>query len=211
MIINIVKVSYLRSMKREITTTAGTLVRRLAYARCNVFLIGNPGHIIMIDTGMAPDRMYIKRTISRSGLNPEAVILTHTHFDHASNAAWIKREFNSKVIVHEAEAGHLSNGDTPIPAGTLAFTRGLVSIGRRLPSWFEYEKCHPDQTFTDRLSLDGFGFSCDLMHTPGHCPGEIAIVIDNEIVIAGDSLMGVFPGKIFPVFADDESELINSW
>ena len=37
------------------------------------------------------------------------------------------------------------------------------------------------------------------------------MVIDDEIAIAGDSIIGTTPGKPFPPFADDVEILFSSW
>ncbi len=198
-------------MLKVLKTKRGTEILKLTPARCNIFFVRGNGHIIMVDTGMPSDRLLISRTIKKRNLIPEAVILTHTHFDHAANAAWMKREYGAKVLVHSAEAASLSQGNTPIPAGAFPLTKGLVSIGRKLPSLFTFEPCSPDIVINEKFDLSYFGLEGYIMHVPGHCQGEIAIVIENEIVFAGDDLMGVIPGKIFPAFADNINDLINSW
>ncbi|MCI0523244.1 MAG: hypothetical protein L0Y37_06275, partial [Bacteroidales bacterium] len=50
-----------------------------------------------------------------------------------------------------------------------------------------------------------------VMHTPGHCAGESAVIIDGEVAIVGDSLINIPTVKIFPPFADDVKELLRSW
>ena len=37
------------------------------------------------------------------------------------------------------------------------------------------------------------------------------MVIDDEIAIAGDSVIGTMPGSPFPPFADDVPLLLRSW
>jgi glyoxylase-like metal-dependent hydrolase (beta-lactamase superfamily II) len=49
------------------------------------------------------------------------------------------------------------------------------------------------------------------MHTPGHSPGEMAVVIDDEVAFTGDSVIGTIPGSPFPPFADDVEELMRTW
>ena len=61
------------------------------------------------------------------------------------------------------------------------------------------------------LNLQDFGFNGYILHTPGHSPGSQSIIVDNEIALVGDAMFGVFPGSIFPPFADNEEELITSW
>ena len=148
---------------------------------------------------------------SARGLIPEAVVLTHTHFDHAGNTAWLAAEYGAEVVVQEAESLFLAGGDTPIPQGTYAVTKGLVSIGRKVQPVFRYDPCVADHVFADMFDLNRFGINGYVIHTPGHSPGGATVVIDDVIAIAGDSIIGTTPGKPFPPFADDVDLLIRTW
>jgi glyoxylase-like metal-dependent hydrolase (beta-lactamase superfamily II) len=39
----------------------------------------------------------------------------------------------------------------------------------------------------------------------------ISIIIDDEIAIVGDAMVGTIPDSIYPPFADDKKLLIKSW
>jgi glyoxylase-like metal-dependent hydrolase (beta-lactamase superfamily II) len=192
-------------------TGKGTSVVRVTPARCNIFAVTRNGRTILVDTGISFDRNRIAHALERRGLIPEAVVLTHTHFDHAGNAAWLASEYGAEVVVQEAESRYLADGDTPIPEGTYAVTRGLVTIGRKIGPAFRYDPCVADHVFTDLFDLNRFGINGYLIHTPGHSPGGATLVIDDLIAIAGDSIIGTTPGKPFPPFADDIDLLIRTW
>jgi glyoxylase-like metal-dependent hydrolase (beta-lactamase superfamily II) len=192
-------------------TGKGTSIVRLTPARCNIYAVTRNGRTILADTGIAFDRSRIEHALERRGLIPEAVVLTHTHFDHAGNAAWLSREYGSPVVVQEAESEFLAAGDTPIPEGTYAVTRGLVSLGKKVTPMFHYEPCRADYVFRDTFDLNLFGINGYIIHTPGHSPGGATLVIDDVIAIAGDSVIGTTPGKPFPPFADDVELLLGSW
>ncbi len=192
-------------------TGKGTRVARLTPARCNIFTVTRNGRTVLVDTGISFDRSRIAHALERKGLIPEAVVLTHTHFDHAGNAAWLQSEYGAEVVVQEAESRYLEAGDTPIPEGTYAVTRGLVSIGRKIGPAFRYDPCVADHVFIERFDLNRFGINGFIIHTPGHSPGGATVVIDDEIAIAGDSVIGTIPGSPFPPFADDVPLLISSW
>jgi hydroxyacylglutathione hydrolase len=196
----------------EISDTGkGTSVIRLTPARCNIFAVTRNSRTILIDTGISFDRARIEHALAKKGLIPEVVVLTHTHFDHAGNAAWLAREYGAEVVVQEAEGQYLAAGETPIPEGTHAVTRGLVSLGKKVTPMFRYEPCTADHLFGETFDLNRFGINGYIIHTPGHSPGGATLVIDNVIAIAGDSIIGTTPGKPFPPFADDVDLLLRSW
>lgn len=199
------------SFMEKTVTPGGTEISKLTPARCNIFLASMNCRSILIDTGISFDRSRIEHALERRGIVPEAVILTHTHFDHAGNAAWLAREYGAQIIVQEAESKELANGDMPIPSGTYSFTRGLVSIGRKMGPVFKFEPCKPDHVFTDTFDLNRYGINGHVIHTPGHSPGGATIVIDDKVAIAGDLIIGTMPGSPFPPFADDVEELLRSW
>ena len=199
-------------MMIDITDTGkGTSIVRLTPARCNIWVVSCNGRTILADTGISFDRSRIAHALERKNLIPEAVILTHTHFDHAGNAAWLQAEYGAEVVVHDAESQMLAAGETPIPEGTYPLTRSLVSIGKKIGPVFKYDPCTADHIFSDRFDLNRFGINGFIIHTPGHSPGGATLVIDGIIAIAGDSIIGTTPGKPFPPFADDVEVLIGSW
>lgn len=192
-------------------TGKGTSITRLTPARCNIFVVTRNGRSILVDTGISFDRGRIEHALGRKGIVPEAVVLTHTHFDHAGNAAWLAREYGAEVVVQEAESEALASGDTSIPEGTYAVTKGLVEIGRRIAPAFRYEPCQADHIFGESFDLNRFGINGYIIHTPGHSPGGATLVIDGIVAIAGDSIIGTTPGWPFPPFADDVELLLRSW
>lgn len=192
-------------------TGKGTSVVRLTPARCNIYVVTRNNRSIVVDTGISFDRGRIEHALARRGIVPEAVVLTHTHFDHAGNTAWIQSEYGAEVVVQEAESEMLATGDTPIPEGTYAITRGIVEIGRKIASAFKYEPCRADHVFGETFDLNRFGINGFIIHTPGHSPGGATLVIDDLVAIVGDSIIGTTPGKPFPPFADDVAVLIGTW
>jgi glyoxylase-like metal-dependent hydrolase (beta-lactamase superfamily II) len=205
------EVFYLSIMIEIPDTGKGTSVYGLTPARCNIYVVSRNSRTILIDSGISFDRSRIEHALTRKGIAPEAVVLTHTHFDHAGNAAWLAREYGAEVIVQEAESGALARGDTPIPEGTHSFTKGLVSIGRKITPVFKYDPCTADHVFEETFDLNKFGINGYVLHTPGHSPGGATIIIDDEIAMAGDSIIGTMPGSPFPPFADDVEEMMRSW
>ena len=142
----------------------------------------------------------------------DVLILTHAHFDHAGNARTIKEKYNAVVIVHKEEADYLSRGENVIPGGTTFVTRHMVNLfGEWVFSKLRYEGCLYDITVDEQFDLTTYGLNARIIHTPGHTPGSMSVIVDDEIALVGDAMFGVFRGSVFPPYACDTKQLIRSW
>jgi len=198
---------------KDITTKRNSLIRCILHSRSNVFLFSSSGRNILIDTSSG--REWPKLKVRLKNLEIEKIdllILTHTHYDHAANAARIKREFGAKVIVNIREVSYLEKGENPLPNGTNFMTQFMVnSFGRQYLSKVKYEPCLPDVIVDQTLDLKGYGVDAYILHTPGHSPGSESVILDDEIAFVGDAMFGVFPGSVFPPYAENVDDLVLSW
>jgi hydroxyacylglutathione hydrolase len=194
-------------------TSSGLNIIQILSGRSNVFLLTNGTKNILIDT--SPKYMWKllqKRLINLNVNNIDYLILTHTHMDHAENSYYIKEKYNSLVIVHRDEASFLTSGNNIIPDGTNYFTRKLMKyLPKYLAPLIKYKPCQYDILVDTKYDLNDFGFNAYIIHTPGHTLGSMSIIIDDEVAIVGDSMFGVYKGSVFPPFANDINQMINSW
>jgi hydroxyacylglutathione hydrolase len=192
-------------------TSGGCRITRVLCGRSNVFLLSNGKSRLLVDTGWKGDGKMLAKRLVHAG-SPDAVILTHTHFDHAGNAGILKEQFAPKFIVHVLEKDFLESGDSPLPKGTRSWTRFIYNLGAdRKQHWFHVQGVKADILFGDRYDLSEFGINAFILHTPGHSAGSSCIVVDNEFALAGDTLIGVIPGSAFPPWGNDPAEIILSW
>ena len=196
-------------------TTGGQTVYRLLGGRVNAFLIENNGYYLLVDTAMKRRQKKLLTALSKMGVTPhnlKALILTHTHFDHAQNCAAVVRTFHTNLIVHKSEAGYLATGDSPLPKGTIwpakLLLRYLGSFIRRINRYEPVAEVTPISAVFDLAPL---GFNGRIIHTPGHSRGSVAVILENEIALTGDSMYGQIPGNVFPAFADDAKQMVQNW
>jgi glyoxylase-like metal-dependent hydrolase (beta-lactamase superfamily II) len=110
----------------------------------------------------------------------------------------------------EKEAKYVENGFTPLPRGTFPITRIISNLGTWIgQKKFGYKPFVSEVLVTDELELKEFNIS--IISTGGHSKGSMSIIVDNEIAIVGDAMFGVFKKSVFPPFADNVNEMINSW
>ena len=113
-----------------------------------------------------------------NGLTPDAVLLTHGHFDHAWGAAAVARRFGCPVF--------LSAADDPVLKGSSAMLERLQLEKAVEP--FEH------QDLADGQVLHLGGVDWKVIATPGHSQGSVCYYCEAwGVLLSGDTL---FAGSI---------------
>ncbi len=147
----------------------------------------------IIDAGFEPFRMidYIKR----SGLLPQAALLTHAHLDHIAGLIDVRRHWpDLPIFIHPAEAAFL--------------TDPMLNLSAFLPEPMVLPEATGAFEHGDVLNIAGA--RCELRHTPGHSPGGVTFYFPAiRTAIVGDTLFQNSVGRFdFPT--SDEETLFRS-
>ena len=194
-------------------TKTGVRIYRIRNGRCNCYLISNGNRFLLVDSGTKRDWNRLNKRLDKLGATHASLVLTHCHFDHAENAAKLKQTHGTPVWVHRSEGTCLKNGENPVIQGSTPVTKLLIQVLRwtRQLVRLNYAPVNHDCLVDERLDLDPFGFPGYILHTPGHTPGSLSVIIENEIALVGDTLFGIFRGSVFPPFADNPKLMVQSW
>ncbi|MDD5168370.1 MAG: MBL fold metallo-hydrolase [Syntrophales bacterium] len=197
------------------TTKNGQRIDQLLGGRCNAFLVSRGDRCILVDSGRTSQRRRLYRRlkgISPHKNPPAALIMTHTHFDHAENAAALKERYGTRIVVNKREAEKLASGTSPSIHGSLFLTGFLTErMADRFMSHCPYTPADPDVLIDEHYDLSEWGINGYILYTPGHTVGSMSVIIDDEIAIVGDALCGIFRGSVYPPFAHDETVMVQSW
>jgi glyoxylase-like metal-dependent hydrolase (beta-lactamase superfamily II) len=99
-----------------------------------------------------------------------------------------------------------------LPHGTFWITELIAATGRLIgKSKFGYEPFQPDILITGDYNLDVEGVNIKITETTGHSDDSVSIIVDNEIAVVGDAMLGVYRNSVFPPFADDVLKMLVSW
>ena len=147
--------------------------------------------LIIIDPGYSPKQL--AERVRQEGCTPVAILLTHGHFDHATGAADLAKEFSIPVYAYETEKETLENEEM-----NLCHMTG------------EHHVFHADIYLKDEQELDLAGFHIRVLHTPGHTPGGCCYYFPYEnVVFSGDTLFCTSVGRTdFP--GGSMSDIIRS-
>jgi glyoxylase-like metal-dependent hydrolase (beta-lactamase superfamily II) len=153
------------------------------FYRCNVWHIRGRDRDMLVDSGMGVVslREWVPLVTERDLI----AVASHTHFDHIG----CHHEFECRAV-HSAEADLLAN---PTRENTLADPYVTDDIFDALPPEPYCSKCYAVKRATaTRILEDGDVIDLgdrqfEVIHTPGHSPGGIALYEKaTEILFSGD-------------------------
>ena len=139
----------------------------------NAYVLYEQQDAVIVDPGgdLRAGLQSVLDFLSRNKLNPQAVVLTHMHFDHVMGVAQLVNSFPGiKVFGSKKDDGMLH-------ASFSSGTWGMPPV----PA-FEYEDLAPgDHSFG--------AVACTVFATPGHSAGSLSLYVPKEnAVIVGDLL-----------------------
>lgn len=194
-------------------TQNGYQIYQLLKGRSNCFLVVKNNKALLIDTGRKNKRKILTTRIEHyKDISIVALLLTHAHFDHAENAAYLKEKYRLPVFIQQDETEYLIKGENPPIRGSFFLTRFATYLWESgIKFHYNYEPVKYDFAVAEKFDLQDFGFDAYLLHTPGHSPGSMSLIVDNEIAIVGDAMFGVIKKLIYPPFAYNPNLMIKSW
>ena len=168
----------------------------------NCFLFRQDGgdRAVIVDPGDEADRLL--QAIEDGGVQLEAILLTHTHFDHVGAVAPVAKATGAPVYCPKIE----------VPV--------LQDINRFVPwaGFGPFENWDPEQTVEGGETLQLAGFDIEVVFTPGHSPGHVTYAIPGEqVLFSGDVLFQGsvgrtdLPGGDWPTLAQSIATLLERY
>ena len=137
----------------------------------------------VVDPGMSSDEgeKELLGFLASEGITPDAILLTHGHFDHVWGVERLVEKYPVPVYMHPADRDILEDGAS-------AF-RGMQSM-KMLRHDF------PTADVADGDTLTTGGATWKVLHTPGHTPGCVCYWSEeNNVLLSGDTLFAGCIGR----------------
>jgi hydroxyacylglutathione hydrolase len=147
----------------------------------NCFIVRPQGsdRAVIVDPGDEPERLL--GAIESLGVGIDAILLTHTHFDHVGAVAPVARATGAPVFCPELETVVLSNIMDYVP----------------WPGFGPFESYDADHTLSGGERLELAGMDIDVIFTPGHSPGHVTYAIPaGAALLSGDVLFQGSVGRV---------------
>lgn len=169
----------------------------------NIILIGKPGQEkwVLIDAGMPKSGSRILEVAEDrfgKGSKPDAIILTHGHFDHVGGIVELINKWQVPVYAHPLEFPYLT-GKLAYPEPDATVEGGMLA---------KISSVYPHQPIDIRgvvLPLSTDHSVNDLpewkwIHTPGHSPGHVSFFRERDrLLLSGDAFITVKQDSFYNV------------
>lgn len=136
---------------------------------CYIFWDGESGKCAVVDPG--DDGRRVADFISGHGLEPVAILLTHSHFDHILGIPGLRAVWpDLPVYCHPADVDESRHS--------------VTLFGSTFPTVNAFGAVTP-YVEGDRVQVGGI--TVEVIHTPGHTPGSVTLKAE-DVLFTGDTL-----------------------
>jgi hydroxyacylglutathione hydrolase len=135
-----------------------------------------PAPALIVDPGDEPQRLL--HAIDALGVQIEAILVTHCHFDHIGAVAPIARATGAPVYCPAIERPVLADVMSWVP-----------------PGFGPFESYEADHTVAGGERLHLAGLDIDVIFTPGHSPGHVTYALPGAL-LSGDVLFQGSVGRV---------------
>lgn len=180
-------------------------VRVFGDVSANVYLLQRGDYLALVDTGSGSptsnaDLLAGLAAASHhygEGLTLEKlsrIVLTHGHIDHYGGLDFVRSRSNAPIAIHALDAAmltHPAERRSRQRRALHAFARAAGMPAGELEGWLGQLKplpfvgAAPQTLLEDGEVLDGL---LEVLHLPGHCPGQVALRLD-EVLLSADQLL----------------------
>jgi glyoxylase-like metal-dependent hydrolase (beta-lactamase superfamily II) len=152
--------------------TVGPVQENCYIVRAN----GDSTSALIVDPGDEPERLL--GAVDALGVQIDAILLTHCHFDHIGAVAPVARATGAPVYCPQIER--------PV----------LADVMRWVPPGFgPFESYEADHTLAGGERLNLAGLDIEVIFTPGHSPGHLTYAVSGAL-LSGDVLFQGSVGRV---------------
>jgi hydroxyacylglutathione hydrolase len=183
----------------------------------------NEGYLL-VEAGSAKEFSLFLRQLKERGITAEEIkylFLTHHHEDHAGFTSSLRQASGCRIITHREASEPLQKGEPLRTRGGLVNRRVIVLTLYLLLKEVRLSFTPVELEETDILVegddnelLRSLGVPGKILHTPGHSPDSISLLLDDGSCFCGDAAMNNpawLDTRCCCIFVSDIEEYYRSW
>lgn len=159
--------------------------------RSNMFILLKSPEALVIDPHQSEEALELLRV---HHIQKVTILLSHEHFDHTSGVNWLRARIPCRVIANRtcAEIVTVRRNNNPMLVALVLAEKDKKDNGHRYADFkrtFTPYTVKVDTPFNTPCEFSLLGLSVKAVQTPGHSPGSWCLVVEESLVITGDSLI----------------------
>lgn len=195
-------------------------LHRIELGFVNAYVLENDGDLTLLDAGFFDDAPLILEALATLGHEPgdlKRIVLTHGHIDHLGAAADLRERTGARILLSKVDADRAAEGWTGHKA--MEVQKGFEELVAGQLTDEDYARKSHGADSSKPIPITPFQVDAhlvagqavagiegsELIATPGHCAGQLSILLKQGggILIAGDAAVNFGgPPAIAPVAED---------
>lgn len=162
------------------------------FINSNMYLAIDDGVAFIVDPFVSSEALFL---IVKANVHKIYIVLTHEHADHISGIGYFAKQVEYvRVIAHQACAASVSDKKKNRPIVLLGFINkeNEADIKRLYAEW-PVESTSVDIVIDKDCDMEICKHKFRFIHAPGHSPGSMLIIVDDEYLFSGDYMIADVP------------------
>lgn len=169
-------------------------IEKISCGMANAYLLHGDNSGILIDTGA---KYYKDKVLKQcQNANVRLIVLTHGHFDHCQNAAYLAGKLNCKVGIAQEDVPLIENNQKRKVFGRGIWGKFYANASNHNIRSNEIERVTPDVILEKGMSLSEYGINGGIIKLPGHTAGSVGVLLSSGELFVGDAMQNIIlPAK----------------